>query len=139
MKNKKISITVFSGRSSLLYSTPASATEISKPAYILANYNANVANVVQLINNINNTTATFQTNLEAALKAYNALTGTEKQYVTNYSTLSSHQQTRIAYRKLAAQIEEKLNSVDSTSANYYQNVIETRDWYNTLNAAQKPL
>lgn len=124
---------------SLLYSAPASATEISKPAYILASYNANVANVVQLINNINNTTATFQTNLEAALKAYNALTETEKQYVTNYSTLSAHQQTRIAYRKLAAQIEEKLYSVDSTSSNYYQNVIETKDWYNTLNAAQKPL
>jgi len=51
--------------------------------------------------------------------------------------LSAHQQTRITYRKLAAQIEEKLNSVESTSVNYYQNVIETRDWYNTLNAAQK--
>ena len=38
-----------------------------------------------------------------------------------------------------AQIEEKLYSVDSTSSNYYQNVIETKDWYNTLNAAQKPL
>lgn len=138
MKNKKkLVLLSLVAVPSLLYSTPASATEISKPAYILANYNANVANVVQLINNINNTTATFQTNLEAALKAYNALTETEKQYVTNYSTLSSHQQTRIAYRKLAAQIEEKLNSVDSTSANYYQNVIETRDWYNTLNAAQK--
>ena len=89
---------------SLLYSAPASATEISKPAYILASYNANVANVVQLINNINNTTATFQTNLEA-LKAYNALTETEKQYVTNYSTLSAHQQTRIAYRKLADKLK----------------------------------
>ncbi|UNT55397.1 hypothetical protein [Lysinibacillus capsici] len=122
---------------SLLYTAPVSAAELPNSAYITANYNANVANVVQLINNINNTTATFQTNLEAALKAYNALTGTEKQYVTNYSTLSAHQQTRIAYRKLAAQIEEKLYSVDSTSSNYYQNVTETKDWYNTLNAAQK--
>ncbi|MCM0626875.1 hypothetical protein M5J14_20460 [Lysinibacillus sp. OL1_EC] len=122
---------------SLLYTAPVSAAELPNSAYITANYNANVANVVQLINNINNTTATFQTNLEAALKAYNALTGTEKQYVTNYSTLSAHQQTRIAYRKLAAQIEEKLYSVDSTSPNYYQNVTDTKDWYNTLNAAQK--
>ncbi len=138
MKNKKkLALLSLLAVPSLLYSAPVSAAEIPKPAYITANYNANVSNVVQLINNINNTTATFQTNLEAALKAYNALTATEKQYVTNYSTLSAHQQTRIAYRKLATQIEEKLYSVDSTSSNYYQNVIETRDWYNTLNAAQK--
>jgi len=138
MKNKKkLALLSLVAVPSLLYSAPVSATEIPKPAYIIANYNANVANVIQLINNINNTTATFQTNLEAALKAYNALTETEKQYVTNYSTLSAHQQTRIAYRKLAAQIEEKLYSVDSTSSNYYQNVTETKDWYNTLNAAQK--
>ncbi|MGY4793611.1 hypothetical protein ACVNNN_01190 [Lysinibacillus fusiformis] len=135
--NKRLVLLSLVAVPSLLYSAPVSAAEIPKPAYITANYNANVSNVVQLINNINNTTATFQTNLEAALKAYNALTATEKQYVTNYSTLSSHQQTRIAYRKLATQIEEKLYSVDSTSSNYYQNVIETRDWYNTLNAAQK--
>ena len=135
--NKRLVLLSLVAVPSLLYSLPASAAEIPKPAYITANYNANVSNVVQLINNINNTTATFQTNLEAALKAYNALTATEKQYVTNYSTLSAHQQTRIAYRKLATQIEEKLYSVDSTSSNYYQNVIETRDWYNTLNAAQK--
>lgn len=138
MKNKKkLALLSLVAVPSLLYSAPVSAAEIPQPAYITANYNANVSNVVQLINNINNTTATFQTNLEAALKAYNALTATEKQYVTNYSTLSAHQQTRIAYRKLATQIEEKLYSVDSTSSNYYQNVIETRDWYNTLNAAQK--
>ncbi|QSB11934.1 hypothetical protein JTI58_10090 [Lysinibacillus fusiformis] len=135
--NKRLVLLSLVAVPSLLYSAPVSAAEIPKPAYITANYNANVSNVVQLINNINNTTATFQTNLEAALKAYNALTATEKQYVTNYSTLSAHQQTRIAYRKLATQIEEKLYSVDSTSSNYYQNVIETRDWYNTLNAAQK--
>lgn len=138
MKNKKkLALLSLVAVPSLIYSAPVSATEIPKPAYIIANYNANVANVIQLINNINNTTATFQTNLEAALKAYNALTETEKQYVTNYSTLSAHQQTRIAYRKLAAQIEEKLYSVDSTSSNYYQNVTETKDWYNTLNTAQK--
>lgn len=135
--NKRLVLLSLVAVPSLLYSLPVSAAEIPKPAYITANYNANVSNVVQLINNINNTTATFQTNLEAALKAYNALTATEKQYVTNYSTLSAHQQTRIAYRKLATQIEDKLYSVDSTSSNYYQNVIETRDWYNTLNAAQK--
>ncbi|WP_342533738.1 hypothetical protein MHB40_01165 [Lysinibacillus sp. FSL K6-0057] len=135
--NKRLVLLSLVAVPSLLYSASVSAAEIPKPAYITANYNANVSNVVQLINNINNTTATFQTNLEAALKAYNALTATEKQYVTNYSTLSAHQQTRIAYRKLATQIEEKLYSVDSTSSNYYQNVIETRDWYNTLNAAQK--
>ncbi|WP_409367610.1 hypothetical protein [Lysinibacillus sp. 38-6] len=131
---------------SLIYTTPistASAADHSthaKTSYIYNNtyyYNANVANVVQLISNINDTSFAFQAYLEAALKAYNALTETEKLYVTNYATLSNHQQTRINYRKLAAQIEEKLASVDSTSVNYYQNVIETRDWYNTLNAAQK--
>ena len=131
---------------SLIYSTPitpASAADTSahaKTAYIYNNtyyYNSNVANVVQLISIINDTTSTFQTYLEAAIKAYNALTETEKQYVTNYATLSNHQQTRVNYRRLAAQIEEKLASVESTSVNYYQTVIETRDWYNTLNAAQK--
>ncbi|MFJ7700228.1 hypothetical protein [Lysinibacillus fusiformis] len=143
MKNKKkLALLSLVAVPSLLYSAPASAADVTRQpstAYIYSTsyYNANVSNVVQMINNINNTTATFQTNLEAALKAYNALTELEKQYVTNYSTLSAHQQTRIAYRKLAAQIEEKLNSVESTSVNYYQNVIETRDWYNTLNAAQK--
>ncbi|WP_155593376.1 hypothetical protein [Lysinibacillus cavernae] len=140
MKNKKRwALLSLVAVPSLLYSAPASADDMTghaKTAYIY-NYNANVSNVMQLINNINNTTATFQANLEAALKAYNALTETEKQYVTNYSTLSAHQQTRVSYRKLAAKIEEKLNSVESTSINYYQNVIETRDWYNTLNAAQK--
>ncbi len=143
MKNKKkLALLSLVAVPSLLYSAPASAADVTRQpstAYIYSTsyYNANVSNVVQMINNINNTTATFQTNLEAALKAYNALTELEKQYVTNYSTLSAHQQTRITYRKLAAQIEEKLNSVESTSVNYYQNVIETRDWYNTLNAAQK--
>lgn len=139
---KKLALLSLVAVPSLLYSAPASAADVTghtNMAYIYntSYYNANVSNVVQMINNINNTTATFQTNLEAALKAYNALTELEKQYVTNYSTLSAHQQTRITYRKLAAQIEEKLNSVESTSVNYYQNVIETRDWYNTLNAAQK--
>ncbi|WP_418301738.1 hypothetical protein [Lysinibacillus fusiformis] len=143
MKNKKkLALLSLVAVPSLLYCAPASAADVTgqpSTAYIYSSsyYNSNVSNVVQMINNINNTTATFQTNLEAALKAYNALTELEKQYVTNYSTLSAHQQTRIAYRKLAAQIEEKLNSVESTSVNYYQNVIETRDWYNTLNAAQK--
>ncbi|MGN4126977.1 hypothetical protein ACMGD3_18500 [Lysinibacillus sphaericus] len=135
---------------SLIFTTPttsASAADISansKTAYIYNYnynyyyyYNSNVSNVIQLINNINDTVSSFQPTLEAANKAYNALTETEKQYVTNYGTLSNHQQTRVAYRRLATQIEEKLASVESTSINYYQNVIETRDWYNTLNAAQK--
>ncbi len=143
MKNKKkLALLSLVAVPSLLYSAPASAANVTgqpSTAYIYSNsyYNSNVSNVVQMINNINNTTSTFQVNLEAALKAYNALTELEKQYVTNYSTLSAHQQTRIAYRKLAAQIEDKLNSVESTAVNYYQNVMETRDWYNTLNAAQK--
>ncbi|MET4562071.1 hypothetical protein ABIA69_003256 [Lysinibacillus parviboronicapiens] len=132
---------------SLIFTTPttsASAAGISansKTTYIYNYnyyyYNSNVSNVIQLINNINDTASSFQPTLEAANKAYNALTETEKQYVTNYSTLSNHQQTRVAYRRLATQIEEKLASVESSSINYYQNVIETRDWYNTLNAAQK--
>ncbi|KOY83759.1 hypothetical protein I6G82_17465 [Lysinibacillus macroides] len=142
MKNKKkLALLSIVAVPSLLYSTPTLAAEViehPQTAYIANNsYNANVANTVQLINNINNTTATFQANLEAALKAYNALTEVEKQYVTNHATLSAHQQTRLTYRKLATQIEEKLASVDATSANYYTNVVETRDWYNTLNAAQK--
>ncbi|MEK5230402.1 hypothetical protein MHB42_01275 [Lysinibacillus sp. FSL K6-0232] len=142
MKNKKrLALLSLVAVPSLLYNAPALATEVTEhtaATYIANNYyNANVSNTIQLINNINNTTATFQTNLEAALKAYNALTEIEKQYVTNYSTLSAHQQTRGDYRRLAAQIEEKLASVDSSSINYYSNVIETRDWYNRLNAAQK--
>ncbi|UZM99737.1 hypothetical protein OL548_06555 [Lysinibacillus sp. MHQ-1] len=70
---------------SLLYSSPApaSAANVSgqpSMAYIYSTsyYNSNVSNVVQLINNINYTTSTFQANLEAALKAYNALTELEK-------------------------------------------------------------
>lgn len=146
MTNKKrLALLALVAVPSLIYTTPATtaaATDFSNQptaAYIynVANYNSNVANVIHLISNINNTTASFQTSLESALKAYNALNENEKQYVTNYSTLSYHQQTRIAYRRLAAQIEEKLASVESTSVNYYQNVLETRDWYNTLNAAQK--
>lgn len=147
MKNKrKLALLALVAAPSLIYTAPtmsASAADITgqtKAAYIYNNnyyYNSNVANVVQLISNINHTAASFQTSLEAAIKAYNALTETEKMYVTNYATLSDHQMTRISYRKLAAQIEEKLASVDSTSINYYQNVMETKDWYNTLNAAQK--
>lgn len=147
MKNKrKLALLALVAVPSLIYTAPttsASAADVSghaKTAYIYNNnyyYNSNVTNVVQLISNINDTYYSFQANLEAALKAYNELTETEKQYVTNYSTLSNHQQTRVAYRKLAAQIDEKLASVESTSVNYYQNVMETKDWYNTLNAAQK--
>lgn len=146
MKNKKgLALLALVAAPSLIYTapTPASAADITgqvKTAYIYDNtyyYNANVANVVRLISNINDTTASFQTTLETASKAYDALTVTEQEYVTNYSTLSNHKQTKVAYRKLADQIEEKLASVESTSINYYQNVIETRDWYNTLNAAQK--
>ncbi len=147
MKHKKsLALLALVAVPSLIYTTPitsASAADTSthaKTAYIYNNnyyYNSNVQNVIQLISNINDTSFAFQAYLEAAIKAYNALTETEKQYVTNYATLSNHQQTRVNYRRLAAQIEEKLASVDSTSVNYYQNVIETRDWYNTLNAAQK--
>ncbi|WP_375199939.1 hypothetical protein [Bacillus sp. RS11] len=147
MKNKrKLALLALVAVPSLIYTAPttsASAADVSghaKTAYIYNNnyyYNSNVTNVVQLISNINDTYYSFQANLEAALKAYNELTETEKQYVTNYLTLSNHQQTRVAYRKLAAQIDEKLASVESTSVNYYQNVMETKDWYNTLNAAQK--
>jgi hypothetical protein len=147
MKNKrKLALLALVAVPSLIYTAPttsASAADITghvKTAYIYNNtyyYNSNVANVDRLISNINDTTSSFQTNLEAAIKAYNELTETEKQYVTNYSTLSNHQQTRVAYRKLAAQIDEKLASVEPTSINYYQNVMETKNWYNTLNAAQK--
>ncbi|MFB7157739.1 hypothetical protein [Lysinibacillus sp. NPDC056232] len=147
MKNKrKLALLALVAVPSLIYTAPttsASAANItghSKTAYIYDYtyyYNANVSNVVRLISNINDTTASFQTSLEAANKAYDELTETEKQYVTNYSTLSNHRQTKVAYRKLADQIEEKLASVESTSVNYYQNVMETKDWYNTLNAAQK--
>ncbi|MEY9978322.1 hypothetical protein [Lysinibacillus sp. RC79] len=146
MKNKrKLALLALVAVPSLIYTAPtsASAADITgkvKTAYIYDNtyyYNANVANVVRLISNINDTTASFQTTLETASKAYDALTVTEQEYVTNYSTLSNHKQTKVAYRKLADQIEAKLASVESTSVNYYQNVMETRDWYNTLNAAQK--
>ena len=78
MKNKKLVLLSLVAVPSLLYSAPASATEISKPAYILASYNANVANVVQLINNINNTTATFQTNLEADFEGLQCFNGNRK-------------------------------------------------------------
>jgi len=147
MKNKrKLALLALVAVPSLIYTAPttsASAADITghiKTAYIYNNtyyYNSNVANVDRLISNINDTASSFQTNLEAAIKAYNELTETEKQYVNNYSTLSNHQQTRVAYRKLAAQIDEKLASVEPTSINYYQNVMETKNWYNTLNAAQK--
>ncbi|MGE7691827.1 hypothetical protein ACQKMI_21840 [Lysinibacillus sp. NPDC097214] len=147
MKNKrKLALLALVAVPSLIYTAPttsASAADFtghSKTAYIYDYtyyYNANVSNVVRLISNINDTTASFQSALEAANKAYDELTETEKPYVTNYSTLSNHRQTRVAYRKLAEQIEEKLASVESTSVNYYQNVTEAKDWYNTLNAAQK--
>ena len=147
MKNKrKLALLALVAVPSLIYTAPttsASAADLTghiKTAYIYNNtyyYNSNVANVDRLISNINDTASSFQTNLEAAIKAYNELTETEKQYVNNYSTLSNHQQTRVAYRKLAAQIDEKLASVEPTSINYYQNVMETKNWYNTLNAAQK--
>ncbi|MEB2301833.1 hypothetical protein LAV72_19695 [Lysinibacillus xylanilyticus] len=147
MKNKrKLALLALVAVPSLIYTAPttsASAADFtghSKTAYIYDYtyyYNANVSNVVRLISNINDTTASFQSALEAANKAYDELTETEKPYVTNYSTLSNHRQTKVAYRKLADQIEEKLASVESTSVNYYQNVMEAKDWYNTLNAAQK--
>lgn len=147
MKNKrKLAFLALVAAPSLIYAAPttsASAAGITgqvKTAYIYDNtyyYNYKVSNVVRLISNINDTTASFQATLETASKAYDELTATEQQYVTNYSTLSNHKQTKVAYRKLADQIEEKLASVESTSVHYYQNVMETKDWYNTLNAAQK--
>lgn len=147
MKNKrKLAFLALVAAPSLIYAAPttsASAADITgqvKTAYIYDNtyyYNYKVSNVVRLISNINDTTASFQATLETASKAYDELTATEQQYVTNYSTLSNHKQTKVAYRKLADQIEEKLASVESTSVHYYQNVMETKDWYNTLNAAQK--
>lgn len=117
---------------SLLYSAPASAAEVTEPskiAYTYNNnyyYNSNVWNVIQLISIIDDRYSSFQTRLESALKAYNNLTETEKQYVTNYDVLSNHQHTRILYRKLASQIEEKLASVEPTAVNYYENVLATR-------------
>ncbi len=145
MKNKrKLTLLALVAVPSLIYTVPsASAADITgqvKTATIYDNtysYNSNVANVVRLISNINDTTASFQATLETASQAYEKLTVTEQQYVTNYSTLSNHKMTKVAYRKLADQIEEKLASVEPTSTNYYQNVMETKDWYNTLNAAQK--
>lgn len=147
MKNKrKLAFLALVAAPSLIYAAPttsASAADIAgqaKTAYIYDNtyyYNYKVSNVVRLISNINDTTSSFQAALETASKAYDELTATEQQYVTNYSTLSNHKQTKVAYRKLADQIEEKLASVESTSVHYYQNVMETKDWYNTLNAAQK--
>lgn len=147
MKNKrKLAFLALVAAPSLIYAAPttsASAADIAgqaKTAYIYDNtyyYNYKVSNVVRLISNINDTTSSFQATLETASKAYDELTATEQQYVTNYSTLSNHKQTKVAYRKLADQIEEKLASVESASVHYYQNVMETKDWYNTLNAAQK--
>lgn len=144
MKNKKrLALLSLVAIPSLLYSAPASAAEVTEPskiAYTYNNnyyYNSNVWNVIQLISIIDDRYSSFQTRLESALKAYNNLTETEKQYVTNYDVLSNHQHTRILYRKLASQIEEKLASVEPTAVNYYENVLATREWFNSLNAAQK--
>ncbi|GLC90144.1 hypothetical protein [Lysinibacillus piscis] len=131
---KKLALLALIAAPALIY-TPTT-TLAAEPTTIVAD-SASVYNVIQLISTINNAAATFQTSLDAALKAYNALNEVDKQAVTNYSTLSAHQQTRLSYKKLAAQIEEKLASVPATAVNYYQNVLDTRDWYNTLNAAQK--
>ena len=95
--------------------------------------NANIANTIGLIDNINidGTLADFETSLENAKNAYNELTDVEKTVVSNASTLEAYNASLVKIKNTITAIDA-IGNVDDITLNNENNVVNARNEYNTL-------
>jgi hypothetical protein len=95
--------------------------------------NANIANTIGLIDNINidGTLADFETSLENAENAYNELTDVEKSLVSNISTLEAYNASLDKIKDINTAIDA-IGNVDDITLDNENDVVSVRNEYNTL-------
>ena len=98
-----------------------------------------VANVIQLIAQINETSATFATNLAIAQQAYDVLTDEQKTDVTNVADLASKAAVLEQYKQIAISFESQVTSIDTASVTFVAEVEAGSIAYNVLDDAKRSL
>ena len=88
----------------------------------IAQNEAEITNVIQLIAKVNDTAATFQTDLSIAEAAFYALTDEQKAQVTNANDLTTHNATLVNYQTVATNIESQITSMDTASLTFIDDV-----------------
>lgn len=86
---------------------------------------------------INNTSASFKTDVDAAKSAYAALSEEQQALINNYNVLKEHLATYDTYAAQAKKLEDKINALSNTSPGYQSALAALQSEYNAFNAAQK--
>ena len=97
--------------------------------------------VMNMIDDLDSKSATFEKDVEAAKKAYDALTADQKKLVTNYSKLTD------ALKELASQedkeaaeaVEKLINAIGTVTKDCEDKIKTAREAYDKLTADQKAL
>ncbi|MGM9943591.1 MAG: transglutaminase domain-containing protein, partial [Lysinibacillus sp.] len=119
-----------------LVSNYATLTAAEQRVVEIAQSQAEVTNVIQLIAKVNDTTATFQTDLSIAETAFNALTNEQKAQVTNANDLTTHNATLVTYQTVATNIESQVTSIDTASLTFIDDVNAAQMSLSAFNEAQ---
>lgn len=86
---------------------------------------------------INNTSASFKTDVDATKNAYAALSEEQQALVNNYNVLKEHLATYDTYAATAKKLEDKINALSDSSSGYQAALAALQSEYNAFNAAQK--
>ena len=100
--------------------------------------------VEKLIDAIGTVTLNSKDKIDAACKAYDALTYTQKQMVDNYATLTAAESKYAQLKKdadeaAAKKVEDMIDALDSNSATFEDDVKAAKKAYDALTADQKKL
>lgn len=93
--------------------------------------------MIAQIATINNTSASFKADVEAAKSAYAALPEAQQALVINYNLLKEHLATYDTYAAQAKKLEDKINALSNSSPGYQAALAALQSEYNAFNAAQK--
>lgn len=97
------------------------------------------ASVIKLIAAIDETAASFSTDLQTAKDALGTLGAEDQAYVTNANTLTEHENTLTIYQQEAAAFEAQIVALDSAQPTFTTDVEVANTKFNQLNAAQQSL
>ena len=86
---------------------------------------------------INNTIASFKTDVEASKNAYITLPVEQQALINNYNVLKEHLTTYDTYATQAKKLEDQINALSNTSSGYQSALVALQSQYNAFNAAQK--
>ncbi|MGM9944921.1 MAG: hypothetical protein ACI33M_08260 [Lysinibacillus sp.] len=91
--------------------------------------------VYKMIASLKPSNANYAGTVQAAYSAYNMLSSTEKQYVTNFATLQEAKNNVDSVQTVIS----KISSISPTSRNYAEQVAEALAMYNSLPSAVRKL